>query len=386
MAVIAGFTPAVESEGRQESLVLALQALSHFHAEAPARPAAGYDLIAALTGISFMTATSFSQPCPAWWILGSRAVHLDFAANAIGLNLTCLNKQPADLDFDGMQKFSREEILPKIIREIEAGRPVLVNGGFPSFGWGLWGVATRTEKEKIFGHTCWFQYEEQPMGEEYPALAAYSIETRDRSKRIPIRDILRNASSLYRNQGEAGWTTGPRAYELWSDQVGQEFPCSEHGDEFPGCYRQMSSFVRDARMTGARFLDFLNEELPPPLRRFLPGIVDDNRAIARLLKGVATAEDPSQILSTKGDRKKYQKVLDEVRSLEESLEKRYEELASQKGWDAPPTTKKKGKGDRKGKGQKRKGQGSKKDRREKKAVKKPEQTAKTWRKIADLSG
>ena len=120
VAAIGGYTPAPESDGRQESLVLALQALSRFHAEAPSRPAAGYDLIAALTGISFMTATSFGQPCPAWWILGSRSVYLDFAGHAIGLKIECLAKQPEEADLEGMQVFYTEKMVPGITEEIEA--------------------------------------------------------------------------------------------------------------------------------------------------------------------------------------------------------------------------------------------------------------------------
>lgn len=394
VAAIGGFTPAMESDGRQESLVLGLQALSRFHAEAPSRPAAGYDLIAALTGISFMTATSFGQPCPAWWILGSRAVYLDFAGQAIGLDIECLAKQPENADLEGMQAFFKEELVPKITAEIEAGRPVLLAGGFPSFGWGLWGVATRVEAGKIHGHTCWFQYVEQPIGEEFPVLAAYSVKTRDRSKRIPMREILQHARELYQNKGEAGWTTGPRAYELWSDQLGSDAPCSEHGEDHPHCFRQVATFVHDAHMTAARFLDFLNEEIPPVLRRFLPGIVDENRAIARLLKELAGTETPGDILGTKEGKKKFQEILAKARTLEESLAKRYAELAVQKEWDAPPPLQKKGKGSRDRGDRSRAPRGTKgtkdkkdkkdrKDTKEPQAKKKPEQKARSWRKISD---
>ena len=128
MAAISGFTPAAESEGRQESLVLSLQALSRFHAEAPERPAAGYDLISALSGIMFMTASSYSQPCPAWWILGSRTTYLEFACTTVGLQVETITPQSAgtpsdstesgELDLEGQKALFRDEMLPKITTEI----------------------------------------------------------------------------------------------------------------------------------------------------------------------------------------------------------------------------------------------------------------------------
>ena len=156
-------------------------------------------------------------------------------------------------------------------------------------------------------------------------------------------------------------------------------------------------------MTAARFLDFLNEEIPPVLRRFLPGIVDENRAIARLLKELAGTESPGELLGSKEGKKKFQKILAEARSLEESLARRYAELADQKEWDAPPPLQKKGKGS-KDRGRAQRGQKDKRDKKDRKdrkgpkdrkdqkdqrgsgeakAKKKPEQQARTWRKISD---
>jgi hypothetical protein len=346
VAAIDGFTPAMESEGRQEGLVLALQALSRFHAEAPARPAAGYELISGLTGIMFMTATSFSQPCPAWWILGSRDTYLSFATHAIGLRVESLGTPPEELDSEGQMAFFRETLVPAIRTEIEAGRPVLVNGGFPGFGWGLWGVATRLEEDKVFGHTCWFQYNEQPVGEEFPVMAAYAVHTRDRTKRIPIRDILQHAADLYDNKGETGWTTGPGAYEHWMDHLERWTPCSESCVDLPNCHRQMALFVRDARRTAARFLDFLNEELPTVLRRFIPDIVQGNHDVARLLNDLATSEDPATLLGDEEGRKKCKAALAEAMKIEIRLGKQYAKLAAQKEWDAPTPVKKKSKGSR----------------------------------------
>jgi len=391
VAVITGYTPAVEREGRQESLVLALQALSRFHAEAPARPAAGYDLISALSGIMFMTASSYSQPCPAWWILGSRATYLEFACAAVGLKVEAIAPRSEELDAEGQQAHFAKEMLPGIEAEIEAGRPVLVKGGFPSFGWGLWGVVTRTEGGKLFGHTCWFQYKEQPVGEEFPVQTAYAVQVRDRSKRIPIREILQHAADLYQNEGETGWTTGPGAYENWIDHVGAWTPCSEACVDLPNCNRQMAGFVRDARSTAARFLDFLNEEVPPTLRRFLPGIVNDNRAIADLLKEFATAEDPAPLVAEKSGRKSLQQALTKVMEHETRLGKRYAELAGHREWDAPPPQKKKGRGPR-GKAERTKADKAKaeKAKAEKAMAEKAraekaraEEKARGWRKISD---
>jgi len=396
VAAITGFTPAVESEGRQESLVLSLQALSRFHAEAPARPAVGYDLISALSGIMFMTATSYSQPCPAWWILGSRSTYLDFACAAVGLKVETISPrsgapESSELDVEGQQVRFKEEMLPRIEAEIGAGRPVLVRGGFPAFGWGLWGVATRVDEGKLYGHTCWYQYQEQPVGEEYPVQTAYAVEVRDRSKRIPIREILQHAADLYQNEGETGWTTGPGAYEHWIDHVGTWAPCSEACVDLPNCNRQMAGFVRDARSTAARFLDFLNEEVPPTLRRFLPGIVNDNRAIAELLKEFATAEDPAPLLADKSDRKAFQQILSKVMEHEVRLGKQYAELAGHREWDAPPPQKKKGRTPRgkqeRTKADKAKAEKSKAERAKAEKAKaekaRAEAKARGWRKISD---
>ncbi|MBN2489468.1 MAG: hypothetical protein JXQ29_01275 [Planctomycetes bacterium] len=339
MAAISGFAPAIETEGRQESLVLALQALSRFHAEAPARPAAGYDLISALSGNMFIVATSFGQPCPAWWILGSRAQFLEFAGQVIGLAVQPLSAPPEGLDLAGQQAFFREEMLPRIEAEIAAGRPVLARGGFPGFGWGLWGVLTRTEAGKAFGLTCWFQYSEQSVGEEFPVQVVYAVQASDRSKRIPIREILQHAAELYQNQGEPGWTTGPAAYERWMDHISNWAPCSPECADLANCHRQMASFVHDARMTAARFLDFLNEELPPTLRRYLPGIVEHNRQITTLLRSLATSQDPAALLGEKEGRKEFLATLAKVREHEECLGAAYAELARQRDWDAPPPKK-----------------------------------------------
>lgn len=344
MAVISGFTPAVESEGRQESLVLSLQALSRFHAEAPARPAVGYDLISALLGNMFLTSTSYSQPCPAWWILGSRDVHLDFTANAIGLVVEKVGEAPLDAaDLETQIAHCRNEIVPAISTEIEAGRPVLVRGGFPGFGWGLWGVVTRVDDGKLFGHTCWYEYQEQPVGEDYPVLAAYTVRTQERAKRIPIREILLHAAELYDNKGEEGWTSGPGAYEQWIDNVQSWTPCSEECADLPNCHRQMALFVRDARMTAARFLDFFNEEVPPTLRRCLPEIVGHNRSIAGELELLAKAEDPAPLFKNKPARKKIVDALTRVREHEANLARGYAGLVDQKEWDAPAPVRKKAK-------------------------------------------
>jgi hypothetical protein len=392
---ITGFAPAIETEGRQESLVLALQALSRFHAEAPARPPAGYDLISALTGNMFIVATSFSQPCPAWWILGSRAQFLEFTGQAIGLSVEPLAAQPEGLDLAGQQAFFGEEMLPRIEAEIAAGRPVLVRGGFPGFGWGLWGVVTRVEAGGAFGFTCWFQYDEQPVGAEFPVQTALAVRARDRSAHIPIREILFHAADLYDNQGETGWTTGPGAYDHWMDQIASWSPCSPDCVDLPNCHRQMASFVYDARMTASRFLDFFNEEVPPTLRRHLPAIVDHNRRVANLLRKLATSQDPASVLGEKEGRKEFLATLGKVRELEERLAVAYRELARQKEWDEPTPRKRprseKGKG-RRGRGEKdkerekEKGKAREKEKereKEREERVRAEAKARGWRKISD---
>ncbi len=395
-ASIQGFTPAAEGPGRQESLVLALQSLSRFHAEAPARPAVGYDLISALTGTCFAVATSPTQPYPGWWILGSRALYIDFACTGIGLKATSLGHAPVDASHEDVETYFKNELCPKIVEEIEAGRPVLVHGGFPNIGWGLWGVATRADKDgdaiKLHGQTCWFHYEQQPIGEEFPILEAYRIEPGDRAEKLPIRDVLRHANALYHNEGEPGWITGPHAYDLWIENAETEDP-ETSAEDFANNHRQMATFVHDGRTTAGQVLDFLSEEVAPTVRRNLPPIIERNRKIVSLLKPFVGTEDPVTVLGTPEAKQKFIEALKTVRDVEDELAKCYAEIAETDDWERtlPPRKPRKPrepKKPREGEAAEAKAEApaakaEKRDNRTPEEIAKDELATKGWRKLSE---
>ncbi|MFO7675043.1 MAG: hypothetical protein R6X12_01810 [bacterium] len=273
---------------------------------------ADYDWLAALTGESFTLAAAAGE-CRAWWSGGAAGSYLDDIALMAGFELT----RVYSLADGGNGRAA-------VRAALDAGRHVLVRGGWPGHRGGFWGVAVRHDPEldAVFGYTL-DSAEEMPLAgglaEAYVIEAGPGWDDADEVLALVLNQALELG---YAREGD-GWETGLAAYDLLITSLDTVPFCPVCGEgESPVCFGRLVWSMVAHKESAIRFLTAMREAAPDQAA-LIDEIVGDLQAQVGKLEGIARS---GARIGRLEDQRRIARVIAEIQVIENDLLGLYEQL------------------------------------------------------------
>jgi hypothetical protein len=241
-----------------ESLVLALQAVLRAYGRE-----VGYDELAGLTGVAFMTTRAIGEPDPGRWPAHGRHAFLVPAARMYGLELRELHPPdaaPLPVVPPEFAEHFRDSYEPFIVEAMARDEPVLAWMGWPSPHEMQWGIITAVanESRRCFGCTAGLADVRSTLtGPPVQVYVAQNYTATEPESEDVLQAALARAAIILGNRLDPsfGVVTGPAALAEWRGWLMEALDRKPDVPATVEFHSQLARVFVSGRRTAARFFE-----------------------------------------------------------------------------------------------------------------------------------